>query len=125
MNDKAKDEAPESRKAQLFKGLAELALMSLLAERMHYGLEILERLRSEAGLGLAEGTIYPLLHRLEKSGLVTSRWRIEKELPRPRKYYELTPLGVRDLEAQRTEWQQMSRALGTFLDRKIERKPEP
>ena len=52
--------------AQLLKGLAELALLSVLRGRPHYGLEILDRLRGEAGLGLAEGTIYPLLHRLER-----------------------------------------------------------
>lgn len=46
----------------MLKGLCELALLRLLHERAHYGLEILQRLRTEAGLDLADGTIYPLLH---------------------------------------------------------------
>jgi PadR family transcriptional regulator, regulatory protein PadR len=118
MNDETRAESTESRQAQLFKGLAELALKSLLQERPHYGLEILERLRSEAGLGLAEGTIYPLLHRLEKAKLMIAHWRLEEEGARPRKYYELTPLGERDLKAQLQAWRKLSSDLGSFLDRK-------
>ena len=117
---KMKDDArgQESRQAQFLKGLAELALLSLLAERAHYGLEILSRLRSEAGLGLAEGTIYPLLHRLEQAGLTRSEWRIEDKNARPRKYYALTEKGRSELGTQLKEWRKLSREVGAFLDRK-------
>jgi len=111
------DAAGENRKAQMLKGLAELALLSLLAERAHYGLEILDRLRSDAGMDVAEGTIYPLLHRMEKAGLALSEWRLESEGARPRKYYALTDVGAAELAGQRTEWRRLSAGLTTFLDR--------
>ncbi len=117
MTDKTRKPADESRQAQLLKGLAELALLSLLEERAHYGLEILERLRGEAGLGLAEGTIYPLLHRLERSGLTQAEWRLDDGGNRPRKYYALTDVGRRDLALQLADWQRIATALGAFLNR--------
>lgn len=118
MTDETSKDGTEGRQAQLLKGLAELALLSLLQERPHYGLEILERLRVDAGVDLAEGTIYPLLHRLEKASRVRSEWRLEDGGARPRKYYALTAEGERDLATQLTEWRRLSTALGAFLDRK-------
>lgn len=118
MTNEARKETEENRHAQLLKGLAELALLSVLDERPHYGLEILERLRGEAGLGLAEGTIYPLLHRLERAGLTRSEWRLEEEGARPRKYYALTDRGRGDLASQLTEWRRLAGSLSAFLDRK-------
>lgn len=109
--------ADEGRKTQLLKGLAELALLSLLRDAPLYGLEILDRLRSDAGLQLAEGAIYPLLHRLEKAGLTKAQWRIEEDAARPRKYYALTEQGRAELEAQLADWREISRRLGAFLER--------
>ena len=108
----------EPRKVQLLKGLAELALLNLLEEGPCYGLEILERLRRDAGLGLAEGTIYPLLYRLERSGLTRSEWRLESEGARPRKYYALTEQGREELKSQRPEWLAISTSLNAFLERR-------
>jgi PadR family transcriptional regulator PadR len=105
------------RQAQLLKGLGELALLSLLKDRSHYGLEILERLRAEAGVELAEGTIYPLLHRLAKSGLVEAEWRLDQPDARPRKYYALSKRGEAELAALLGEWRKLSGALGAFLSR--------
>ena len=119
MTGEARTEAgTENRRAQLLKGLAELALLSLLAERACYGLEILDRLRGDAGLEVAEGTIYPLLHRLERAGLAASDWRLEEAGARPRKYYALTPAGEAELAAQTAEWRRLSAGLGAFLDRR-------
>ena len=111
------DGAVENRRAQLLKGLAELALLSLLAGRACYGLEILDRLRAEAGLEVAEGTIYPLLHRLERAGLARAEWKLEADGARPRKYYALTAEGAAELAAQTAEWRRLSAGLGAFLDR--------
>lgn len=117
MTGKERSEADEGRRAQLHKGLGELALLKLLGEEACYGLEILERLRNEAGLELAEGTIYPLLHRLEKAGLTRSEWRLEAEGARPRKYYALTDAGRADLAAQLETWRRLSASLDAFLTR--------
>jgi len=117
MNDHERPETGGPDRAQLLKGLAELALLSALRERAHYGLEILDRLRGEAGLGLAEGTIYPLLHRLERAGLTKAEWRIEADGARPRKYYALTAKGRGELDSQAADWRRISGGLTAFLDR--------
>ena len=98
--------------------MAELALLSLLQDRPHYGLEMLDRLRSEAALPMAEGTIYPLLHRLERAGAVKAEWRIV-DGERPRKYYALTPSGASELRAQAAEWTRLSARLDAFLNRAV------
>ena len=121
MPDKASDDKTEGRQAQVLKGLGELPLLSLLQERAHYGLEILERLRGEAGVELAKGTIYPMLYRLEKAGRIRSEWRLEEAGARPRRYYALTVEGRRDLKTQLGEWRQLASALSRFLDREMKR----
>ena len=109
---------PVERSTQFLKGMAELALLSLLDEGACYGLDILVRLRADAGLNLAEGALYPLLHRLEQSGLTVSEWRLVSDSPRPRKYYVLTDAGRAELVAQTAAWSRISTSLNAFLDRK-------
>lgn len=117
MSDKDGDDG-DGRRAQLLKGLAELALLSLLDAGPCYGLEILDTLRAKAGLPLAEGTIYPLLHRLERAKLTKAEWRLDDQGARPRKYYALTRLGQTELARQLEEWQRLSKNLGSFLGRR-------
>lgn len=107
------------QRTQMLKGLAELALLSLLDEEACYGLEILERLRSDAGLQLAEGAVYPLLHRLEKWGWTAAEWRLDPQNGRPRKYYAITDAGREELRAQRASWSEMSSRLTHFLERRV------
>jgi len=113
----AADKSPESRRTQMYKGVIELALMSLLEDGAEYGLRILDGLRKEAGLDLAEGTLYPLLHRLEKAGLIVAEWRHEAEASHPRKYYRLTGDGVAELREQSQVWLDMTGRLNAFLRR--------
>jgi PadR family transcriptional regulator PadR len=101
----------------MLKGVAELALLSLLRDRAHFGLEILERLHRDAGVMLAEGGLYPLLHRLEKAGLTRAEWRLDEDGARPRKYYTLTEAGRRELQAQAADWRGLSASLTNFIDR--------
>lgn len=107
----------ENRRAQLIKGVLDLALLCILKERAHYGLEILQRMNEEAQLDVADGTIYPLLHRMEASGYVAAEWRIEGEQGRPRKYYALTKVGARELTSMIEDW----RGLQTRIDALIKR----
>ena len=111
------DKTTESRRTQMYKGVLELALMSLLSEGAQYGLRILDQLRDEAGLDLAEGTLYPLLHRLEKAGLIKAEWRHEAQASHPRKYYGLTEAGAADLNDQRQVWLNLTHRLNAFLQR--------
>jgi len=101
----------------MYKGALELALLSLLKDGAQYGLRILDALRDDAGLGLSEGTLYPLLHRLEKSGLIAAEWRHEEGASHPRKYYGLTASGAADLVGQQETWLDMTGKLNTFLTR--------
>lgn len=107
----------DNRRAQLIKGVLELALLCILKERAHYGLEILQRMNEEAKLDVADGTIYPLLHRMEASGFVAAEWRIEGDQGRPRKYYALTKTGATELKTMSDDW----RDLRTRIDALVEK----
>jgi len=87
-------ESADNWEAQVRKGWLELAILATLWDGKHYGLEILRRLEHSSDLVVAEGTIYPILARLKKDGLIASEW-VEAETGHPRKYYWLTPIGRR------------------------------
>lgn len=76
---------------QLRRGTLELAVLLAVAPGRRYGLEIIRHLEF-ADLVLTEGTIYPLLARLEREGLLKAEW-VEGQGPRARKYYQLTAAG--------------------------------
>lgn len=81
---------------QVRKGVIELCILRTLATRERYGYELVKELSVVPGLGLTEGTLYPLLSRLRVSGLVQTR--LEESAAGPaRKYYSLTPEGTRTL----------------------------
>jgi PadR family transcriptional regulator PadR len=86
------DDGRERRVTQLRKGILELAVMAVLYHDRHYGYSLV-RVLSEAGsISLKEGTVYPILGRLDRDGLVRSEW-VESAQGPPRKYYALTPAG--------------------------------
>jgi len=80
-------------KSQYKKGLLEYIIILLLRSRPCYGYELISDMNQFTSLEIAEGTIYPLLNRLKKEGLVTSEWA-EQESGIPRKYYKLTEDGL-------------------------------
>jgi DNA-binding PadR family transcriptional regulator len=92
-----------------------LAALTTLATP-HYGYALLTRLE-EAGFAVEGNTLYPLLRRLEKQGLLTSRWDVEE--PRPRKFYVVTDAGRDVLGRLQTEWRSLDRAVSGLggLDR--------
>lgn len=106
-----------ANQSQWLKGLLELAVLSALQEAPLYGLNLLERLQREAGLPLAEGSIYPLLHRLERNGVIASQWQLDDSATRPRKYYALTDAGRAELAEALDDWQRTSATLNRFLQR--------
>lgn len=81
---------------QARKGLVELCVLRALVGRERYGYELVRTLVDVPGLGLSEGTLYPLLSRLRVQGLVTTRLEESPEGP-ARKYYTLTAAGHRVL----------------------------
>ena len=83
------DDIVERFETEAKRGMMQLALLYLLEEE-RYGYDIIKHLKSE-GLVVEEGTLYPILRRLEEEKLLASRW--ETTGPRPRKYYVVTDFG--------------------------------
>ena len=86
------DESKDRRVTQLRKGILELAVMGVLYNERHYGYSIVRVLSETGSISLKEGTIYPILSRLDRDGLVKAEW-VESIQGPPRKYYALTPAG--------------------------------
>jgi PadR family transcriptional regulator PadR len=82
----------ENKVTQLRKGILELAILSALYRDTHYGYSLVRQMTAAGALDLKEGTIYPILSRLAKEGLVRTEWVESKQGP-PRKYYSLTDSG--------------------------------
>jgi PadR family transcriptional regulator PadR len=89
-----RDDGKDRRITQLRKGILELAVMGVLYHGRHYGYSLVRVLSEHGGASLKEGTVYPLLARLDRDGLVLSEW-VESDQGPPRKYYALTPAGRR------------------------------
>ncbi len=97
---------------QLKKGALEMCVLALLARGESYAYEIASTLA--AGIGMGEGTIYPLMRRMQDDGLVATRL-VESSSGPPRKYYRLTPAGRAALAAQKREWQAFTDAVERLL----------
>ena len=80
-------------------------LLSILSEGESYGYEIIQKVRELSGgeIQWSDGTLYPVLHRLEREELIESEWK-EAESGRERKYYFLSKKGHKVLEAERQQW---------------------
>ncbi|MGE0393541.1 MAG: PadR family transcriptional regulator [Vicinamibacterales bacterium] len=80
-------------------------VLAILAEGESYGYAIIKRVSELSGghLQWTDGMLYPVLHRLERNGLVAAKWG-ESESGRRRKYYRLTKDGLRQLDAERERW---------------------
>lgn len=90
-------------------------LLSILARGESYGYEIMQRLHdlSAGEIEWKDGTLYPVLHRLEDAGLVKSEWRVA-DSGRRRKYYRLTPTGSAALEEEKAQWLRVDAILATL-----------
>ncbi len=99
---------------QLRKGTLELCMLALLATRERYGYQIAQGLVDSTGLAISEGTIYPLLSRLQREGLISAEWR-ESQAGPPRKYYQLTPIGRQELDSKIAAWRELSQQVAGIL----------
>lgn len=105
--------AKTSAAPQLRKGVLGPLVLALLEERERYGLEIVRELAA-LDLIASEGTVYPLLTRLQDSGAVASRW-VTSASERPRRFYRLRDAGREELAAFRAEWPAFTRAVDSIL----------
>lgn len=104
----------ETRSTQLLKGTLDMCLLAVLARQPCYGYEMVQQLARQ-GLDLvSEGSIYPLLSRLQQHGYIEGYWVPSTDGPR-RKYYRLLPAGVKQLEQWRAEWESFTRAVTQIL----------
>src|ERR1700722_6555229 len=97
-------------------GTMGVLILGLLSERPMYAYEMLEEAerRSVQTLQLKEGTLYPALHHMEKTGLLKATWR-ESDAGRQRKYYSLTAKGRRQAESKRRQWDSIQAAMQAIL----------
>ena len=103
------------RHSELVRGRLDRLLLAVLAQGSGHGYELAQRLaeRSDGELGVPEGSLYPALHRLERGGLVSSRWNVSAG--RRRRVYSLTPAGERRLGVWRSEWSAFAGAVDRVL----------
>lgn len=100
-------------------------VLAILSDEESYGYAILKRVRelSDGEIEWTDGMLYPLLHRLQRLGYVTSEWRKSAE-GRRRKYYSITDDGLDALGDQRRQWTTVTSALDDLWQR-IELRPSP
>lgn len=106
MDTRKEAEELENRITQLRKGILELAILGALQHGSHYGYSLVRVLSRTGALDLKEGTIYPILSRMHRDGLVKSQW-VESSQGPPRKYYSLTASGSRQYLALTREFEQL------------------
>jgi len=103
---------------ELIKGNIDSLLLSLIGEQPTYGYQILKELdtRSLGYFRFKEGTLYPALHRLEKMGLITSKWELTPS-GRQRRYYHITERGNGLLAEKRSQWLSFATAMNLIIER--------
>ena len=94
---------------QMRRGILEFCIVSLLAEQEIYTAELIKRLKA-ANLIVTDGTLYPLLNRLQKAELLQYRWE-ESDSGPPRKYYALTEQGMSYLEQLDSAWMDITESV--------------
>ncbi len=101
---------------ETLKGHLDLLLLAALRGNPAHGYAVAEtlRARSDGDLDLPEGTLYPALHRLQRSGLVTSKW--SESTGRRRRIYQLTAKGARAFSARHDEWRAFARVVRSVVE---------
>jgi PadR family transcriptional regulator, regulatory protein PadR len=97
---------------ELRKGSAEMLILALLEERERHGYDLAKLIERRSGgeLSFHVASLYPVLYRLERRGVIHGRW-VEKSGERRRRFYRLTPQGAKVLAAKRRSWQTFVAAL--------------
>ncbi|MDV3310374.1 MAG: PadR family transcriptional regulator [Cyclobacteriaceae bacterium] len=87
-------------------------ILGILKQGNSYGYLIIKKIRelSDGKMQYSDGMLYPVLHRLEKEGLIRSFWKMEKEA-KPRKYYEITAKGKKALASEQEQWDHVNSVL--------------
>jgi PadR family transcriptional regulator PadR len=100
--------------SQLRRGVLEFCVLALLRDGERYAFDLVRTLGESDGMVTSEGTLYPLLSRMRREGLVETTWRESPTGP-PRRYYSLTASGQSTLESFEQEWARFRDTVDTFL----------
>ena len=100
---------------QMLKGILEGCLLAIMKEKEVYGYELAEKLEDYGFDSFSEGTIYPLLLRMQKEKLIASELRKSTAGPK-RKYYAITEKGEEELEAFKERWLELSKSVNQVLE---------
>jgi PadR family transcriptional regulator, regulatory protein PadR len=92
-------------------------ILGILRQGNSYGYLIIKKIKelSQGKMKYSDGMLYPVLHRLEKDGLIVSNWTV-KDDTRPRKYYEITEAGKEELLLEQKQWSQVNSVLKAIWD---------
>lgn len=100
---------------QMLKGVLEGCILKIISSKQTYGYEISEELNKYGFSKISEGTIYPILLRLEKSNSIVAEYRESPSGPK-RKYFSITPTGTEELQAFFLSWKEMHHAISMLFE---------
>lgn len=105
----------EKWQSQIRKGTLEFIILLVLKKEEFYGYELIKKIKMSLNMETSEGTIYPILTRLKKAGLVNTRWE-HPDSGMPRKYYQITQKGVQTVDEMRKEWTQFAGSIQSLME---------
>lgn len=104
----------EKWQSQVKKGTLSFIVLLVLKENELYGYELIEKIKLQTNIEIAEGTLYPLMNRLKTDNLLESKW-VEQKTGIPRKYYFLTETGKKTLEEMKNQWNELQQTLTNLI----------
>jgi PadR family transcriptional regulator PadR len=113
-----KNEFIDKWKSQVKKGTLSFLVLNAISKKELYGYELIEIIKKSTSIEIAEGTLYPLMNRLKKEGLTSSKW-VEQESGIPRKYYILTNEGKITLKQMRKYWNELQESITKITNNEI------
>ncbi len=102
---------------QFKKGVLDIVILKLLSQQEMYGYELVSELnRRGESLNIKEGTLYPILYRLEDEGLVETRWEQAASRSKPKKYYKVTEKGIEAMTEAYSQWKAIARDITNIME---------